>query len=128
MAALTSRRHAGDDHTNRVTPLSGTQLSVREFPLEHGALQDPWHGNWDITSKGLEIRVGDYNWCGHPNPIYPGLYQGAETGPSGTAKFNCVTYRLRDAEAINQLQGLLGSDQARAAAELLGAAAKGFLS
>jgi len=26
MAALTSGRHAGDDHDNRVTPLSGTQL------------------------------------------------------------------------------------------------------
>lgn len=102
--------------------------SLREYPLEQGALQDPWHGNWDITSKGFEIRVGEYNWCGHPNPTIPGLYQGAETGPDGTAEWNCVTYRLRNAEAISQFQGLLGSDQARAAAELLGAAAKGFLS
>lgn len=105
-----------------------TDKSLREYPLEQGALEDPWHGNWDISSKGLEIRVGEYNWCGHPNPAFPGLYQGAETGPYGTAEFNCVTYRIRDAEATSQFQGLLASDHARAAAELLGAAVKGFLS
>lgn len=100
---------------------------LKEYPLQQGALEDPWTGKWDITSKGLEISVGAYSWCGHPDPTFPGLYRGVEKGPHGGLEFNCVTYRLRDAEATNGFQAVLNSDEARAAAELLGSALKGLL-
>jgi hypothetical protein len=101
---------------------------LREYPLEQGALQDPWAGKWDLTSKGLEIRVGDYNWCGHPDPELTGLYRGVETGPEGISAFNCVTYRLRDSETTSTFQIPRVSPMALAASELLGASLKGFIS
>lgn len=45
MAAFMSRRHAGDDHTDRVTPLSGTQLNTPGESSRLGQPQDAWTGD-----------------------------------------------------------------------------------